>query len=186
MAQVNQHLSTHIGSSELLIPTGRHATYVIGAYSRRFGHDQRDGTYQAFEINEREPQVGGIIIQDRHNNVVGFHNIPATLAGGRNLHADIIVEADPGHDFVIAVGGNVHHSVRRRRYPLDAARRLVVDRTQLYTQEEDNGNLPAIAAPNPAIAGLNTLSTGRIFALLSPVEACAVIPGQEHHGGMVT
>ncbi len=178
--------SSHVGSNELLIPTGRHATYVIGAYNRRYGPGQQTGTYHAFKINEHEPQVGDIIVQDRHNNVVGFHDIPATLAGGRNLHADIIVEADPVGDFVIAAGGNVHHSVRRRRYPLDASRRLVVDRTQLYTQEEDGGNLPAISAPNPAIVGLLALSTGRIFTLLRPVEACAVIPGQQHHGGVIT
>ncbi|RDV24599.1 DUF2272 domain-containing protein [Alteromonas aestuariivivens] len=178
--------STHVGSDELLIPTGRHATYVLGAYRRRFGPGQATGTYQAFEISEREPKIGDIIVQDRHGSVVSFNNIPTTLAGGRKLHADIIVEADPGNDYVIAIGGNVDQSVRKRRYPLDATRHLVVERTQLYTQEEDNGNLPPVPAANPALTGLDTQSTGRIFALLSPVESCAVIPGQAHNGGIIT
>jgi hypothetical protein len=84
----------------------------------------------------------------------------------------------------VAIGGNVGNSVRRRRYPLDANRRLVVNRVQLYTQENDSGNLPNLPDTNNS-PGLHIRSTGRIFALLSPVEICAAVPGQPFGGGVL-
>lgn len=181
--------NTHVGRDELFRATRRHADYVLEAHRRRFGPNRTNGTYHAFRIDERTPQVGDVIVQDRQANnlanVVNFDSIPATLAGGRALHGDIVVEADEGDDFVVAVGGNVGDSVRRRRYPLDADRQLVAERVQLYTQEDDSGNLPALPETNASL-GLHSRSTGRIFALLSPVEACAVVPGQRVDGGVIT
>ena len=65
-----------------------------------------------------------------------------------------------------------------------ANRHLVVDREQLYTQEDANGNLPNLPSTD-ASPELNTLSTGRIFSLLSLVEECAAIPGQPLDGGIL-
>ena len=59
----------------------------------------------------------------------------------------------------------------------------MVAREQLSTQENNNGILPALPNVNNA-AGLNDLSTGRIFALLSLVETCATLPGQPLGGGV--
>jgi len=109
------------------------------------------------------------------NNVIEFDDIPTTLNSKYNLHGDIVVEVPNGADYVIAIGGNVGDSVKRRRYPLDANRHLVVDRTQLYTQESDSGNLPNLPEMDNS-PGLHTRSTGRIFALLSLVRQCAAIP----------
>jgi len=175
--------STHIGRDGLLVGTAAHRVYVLEAYNRRFGTNRRTGTYHAFRPNERTPQIGDIIIQDRLqvnsiNNVIDFDDIPTTLNSVYNLHGDIVVEVPNGADYIIAIGGNVGDSTRRRCYPLDANRHLVVDRTQLYTQESDSGNLP-----NPPdrdtdnSPGLHARSTGRIFALLSLVQQCAAVPG---------
>ena len=180
---------THTTIDEILTASSAHAVYTLAAYQNRFGTNPRRGTYQAFRPDERTPQVGDIIIQDRQKNltfpnVVAFNDIPTTLADGRALHGDIVVEVPPDDDFVITIGGNLGNSVRRRKYPLDANRRLVVARTQLYVAESDAGVLPALPAVNNA-AGLDAESTGRIFAILSPVELCATVPGQPVSGGVL-
>lgn len=173
----------HEGMDRLLKGGVGHRHYTYEAYQRGIGRTM--GTYNAFQINTRTPQVGDIIIQDRHRgliiaNVLQFGMIPQQLAPGmgRELHGDIVVEAPVGSNFVVTIGGNVGNSVRRRRYPLDINRRLITNAGQLYTQENLTGNLPNIPAPvaAPAAAQLNSQSTGRIFALLSPVEECHTFP----------
>ena len=81
---------------------------MLEAYRRRFGPNQQDGTYHAFETTERAVQTGDIIVLDRQANAIGdvlpFNDIP-TLAGGRQLHADIVVEVAADH--VVAIGGNL-------------------------------------------------------------------------------
>lgn len=96
-----------------------------------------------------------------------FRNIPGM--GQRGLHSDIVVEVNGADDFVIAIGSNIGggqsgpDSVRRRRYPLDANRRLIVQRRTLYTTEDASLNLPPF--PGPGNAALDSFSTRRIFAL---------------------
>lgn len=178
----------HVGRDEILKATSAHREYTLAAYQARFGPNARKGTYQAFRPSERIPQVGDIIVQDRRVNdiagVVAFDDIPTTLASSYALHGDIVVEASESGGFVVTIGGNLSNGARKRRYPLGANNHLVVERTQLFTQEDDNGNLPNVPVTNNA-AGLNGSSTGRIFALLSPVEVCAAIPGQAVDGGVL-
>ena len=180
--------NTHVGQNILLKGSSLHSDYVLEAYRRRFGPDGRNGTYHAFRISERTPQVGDIIVQDRRagsiNDVVDYNDIPRALAGGLSLHGDIVVEVPDDVDYVVAIGGNLGNSVKRRRFPLDANRYLVVERVQLYTQEDNNGNLPTLPDTNTS-PGLHTRSTGRIFTLLSPVKMCAVIPGQQVDEGVI-
>jgi hypothetical protein len=176
----------HQGARALLRPAMSHLAFTQEAYRRRFGPTGRtNGTYHAFEISEREPQVGDIIVQDRAASGIGgvmrFSDIPGS--GGRALHSDIVVEAAPAADFVITIGGNVGDSVRRRRFPLTPGRRLIVGREQLYTTEDANQALPAL--PVTSTAALAAESTGRIFALLSPVEVCIVIPGTRVDEGVI-
>jgi hypothetical protein len=170
----------HLGKNFLLLGNEGHRIYVAEAFRRR----QRGiaGTYHSFKIAERAVQVGDVVVQDRQANAIQdvwpYDDIPDLSAQGRAMHCDIVVEIAPGGDSVIAIGGNLGGSVRRRRYPVDGDGMLVVDRERRYTQESDAGDLPPVPVPNPA-AGLADMSTGRIFALLSLVEACAVIPGQQ-------
>jgi hypothetical protein len=178
----------HEGRDKLLQAGVGHRQYIYEAYQRLHGiyGDRTLGTYHAFSIETRIPQVGDIIVQDRQANTIGnviqFRNIPTQLAPGkgRELHGDIVVEVPTGSNFVVTIGGNVGHSVTRRRYPMDGNRHLIANAGQLYTQENRTGHLPNIPpppanAPAPA-APLNDQSTGRIFALLSPVEDCHHFP----------
>ena len=178
---------THVGRDELLLAHEAHRVYVVEAFSRRFGPNQKDGTYHAFRIDERAPQVGDIIVQDRQaNNIAGvvtFDQIPTVLPNGRNMHGDIVVEVNATD--VVTVGGNLSGGVRRRRFPLDANGRLVMAREQLFTQEAADGSLAAVPVVNNA-AGLNLQSTGRLVALLSLVQVCAAVPGQPMNGGILT
>jgi hypothetical protein len=106
----------------------------------------------------------------------------ANVAQGHLTHGDIVVEVDPA--FVVTIGGNVGDSSLKRRYPRDAQGLMVVNRQQLYTQETNTGVLPAL--PLQSAQPLHTHSTARIFALLSPVEQCAAVPGQPYGGGILT
>jgi len=175
----------HVGKNVLLLAHPGHRGYVIEADSRRKAGI--GGTYHAFAAADRVLKVGDIIIQDRQAATLAgvwtFANIPA-LVGGRELHGDIVISVNPGAGDAITIGGNLGNSVRRRRYPITADGTLVIERTQLYTQEDGAGNLPTVPVINPA-AGLNGSSTGRIFAVLSPVNQCIVIPGQQLGGGVV-
>ena len=182
----------HSGANDLLVASMSHLAFTQAAFQRRFGPSgQMRGSYHAFRTTEREPQVGDIIVQDRSATavagVLAFQNIPTVAQ--RGLHSDIIVEANPGDDFVVAIGGNIgqgasgHESLRRRRFPLDTDRHLVVRRQSRYSTEDAAQTLPAL--PADTNAALDTASTARIFALLSPVEVCIVLPGTRVNGGVV-
>jgi len=175
----------HVGRGDLLRPSAAHRVYALEAHSRRHGPNRRRGTYHAYPPTDHTPDTGDIIIQDRKAQtpaaVLTFANI-AALAQGRDTHGDIVVEVAPNH--VVAVGGNVGNSVRRRRYPLDGNRRLVVEAGRLYTQETNAGDLPLL--PANSNEPLHGRSTARIFTLLRPVEVCVAIPGQSYHGGVLT
>lgn len=186
-AGMNLNLQALAGGGEesllKLSPLGRHWEYLLEAHRRRFGcrtspttfdaRCKRTGTYQAFRITEFNPQPGDIIVQDRNATtsaaVLTFNQIPGLT--GLNMHADIVVDVQPG--WAETVGGNVGNTVRRRRYPLTATGALVVSQVQQFVAENTNGTFPAIpAALAAAPAALHTESTARIVALLRPVQEC--------------
>lgn len=173
----------HSGRDELIRATAAHWVYTLEAHQRETAG--RRGTYHAFDPTQRTPQVGDIIVQDRQARTPGalytFADI-ARLAQGRQTHGDIVVEV--GATNVVTIGGNVGDSVRKRRYPLDSNQHLVVAADQLYTQESNTGSLAA--TPQTSTQQLHLRSTARIFALLSPVESCAAVPGQPYRGGILT
>ena len=169
----------HQGRDVLLLADDRHRDYIREAHQRTAGPTRRDGTYQAFDPGQRPVQIGDIIIQDRQpdqNDPVAWVWDFADLATLplRALHGDIVTHVAPG-DHAVAVGGNLSSSVRLRRYPLDANSQLVVSQAQLYTQETASGPLPNLPSVNPAPT-LHPRSTARIFALLSPVPECRIVP----------
>lgn len=174
----------HSGRDELLRVSGAHRVYALEAHRRRVGPNRRDGTYHAFAPTSRAPAVGDIIVQDRQANavaqVLSYADI-GVLAQGRKTHGDIVIEVATGH--VVTIGGNLGQGVRKRRFPLDGSGRLVVASNQLYTQEDSAGALAAV--PSTTTAALASTSTRRIFALLSPVEVCAAVPGQPYGGGVL-
>jgi hypothetical protein len=172
-----------VGRDGLLLASTRHAEYAFEAFQRRMGPNRLDGTYHAFAPAERAPQIGDIIVQDRQAVApaapLTFAQISA-LAGGRELHGDIVVEVAADH--VVTMGGNLGDSCRKRRYPLQD-NRLVTQRNQLYVDEDDAGSLPAL--PQTTTQNLHARSTLRVFALLSPVQTCAAVPGQPYGTGVL-
>jgi hypothetical protein len=191
----------HVGRDVLLLATEGHRFYVQESYKRRFGSSPRDGTYHPFcpahaicEAHascpeERPLQVGDIIVQDRTQtvadiaNVDDFCDIPTNDFLDENpLHGDIVVEVTSSD--IETIGGNLKSgidsstplvfSVRRRRYPLNPDGTLVVAQRKLFTQEDDTGNLPLFPLDDTT-SSVNSKSTGRIFAVLSPVEHCATL-----------
>jgi len=174
----------HVGRDELLLAALKHAAYTVEARRRRAATTpRRRGTYHAFTPSERAPQRGDIIVQDRRERITAAQ--VETLAGlteSLMTHGDIVVDVQS--DFVVTIGGNLGDSARRRRYPRDAQGLLVTERRQLFTQENNTGALPAL--PVQSAQPLAGQSTARIFALLSPVEECAAVPGQPYGGGILT
>src|SRR6185436_12442335 len=131
----------------------------------------RRGTYHAFRPDERAPQRGDIIVQDRRTSITAGQIVTLAQLSGGDTHGDIVVEVQP--EFVVAIGGNVNDSVRKRRYPRGPNGMLLVDRQQLFAQEDDTGTLPSL--PLTSTQSLDLHSTARIFALLAPVEVCAAV-----------
>jgi hypothetical protein len=174
----------HVGANMLLLPTTRHSEYTLEAHRRRVAVRPTDGTWQAFPPADREPNVGDIIVQDRDAQAPA---VPLTysqidvLSAGRALHGDIVVERRLDH--VVTIGGNLGGSCRKRRYPTRNDR-IVVERHQLYGQEDDSGLLAA--RTGTTTAPLHVRSTMRILAVLSPVESCATLLGQPYSGGILT
>jgi len=174
----------HVGRDTLLLAALMHAAYTVQARARRAASTpRRRGTYHAFTPAERAPQLGDIIVQDRRDGINASQVAKlATLRSDVITHGDIVVEMQ--EPFVVTIGGNVGDSARKRRYPRTPQGLLVVDREQMYTQENNTGALPDL--PSHTNATLAGRSTARIFALLSPVEECAAVPGQPYHGGILT
>ena len=96
------------------------------------------------------------------------------LAGRRNLHCDIVcgVKTDGLQPYTETIGGNVTHTVRRRRYPLTATGELIVSPTDVYLQEDDTGKFGTFSPLPTTPSVLKPRSTGQIFVVLSPVEGC--------------
>jgi hypothetical protein len=165
----------HRGRNGLLKASRRHSDYVVEARERR--RKGVGGTYHAFEPTERAVQVGDIICTDRTD----FIEKPARLKDlGRDLHGDIVtlVKTENGKPvWAETIGGNVGHTVRRRRYPLDVSGRLIVSSGQLFAQEDDNGAFGPFKTLAPVPTMLAVASTGRILALISLAEECKPASG---------
>lgn len=186
-AEFNLNFEGNTGGREILLALsryGRHWEYTLEAHRRRFGCRQadgsfdrackREGTYHAFPTT-RVVQEGDIIMQDRRDaiqlaDVWTFNRIPDLR--GLEMHGDIVVDVQP--TFAETMGGNVTHSSRRRRYPLDPNGRLVVAENELFVAEDDAGVFPAL--PDVTADPLHGRSTARIFAVLGLVEECETIP----------
>ena len=135
------------------------------------------GTYHAFNPGVRDAAVGDIIVQDRRPRLreSDVTTLSLSMDDNRISHGDIVVEAKGDH--VVTIGGNVCNSVRFRHYPAQN-NRLVVERNQLFVQENSRGQVPILPAESchDATDDLEPQSTKRIFALLSLVEECPTAP----------
>ncbi len=190
-AERNLNMEQPTGAAEALLglsPRGRHWEYVREAHRRRFGcrradgtfdpSCRRDGTFHAFEPGERPIQSGDIIVQDRRAKRT---DTPANIWRFRDsqtnqgeMHGDIVVEVDLSATppFAETIGGNVGNSAMRRRFPLNADGTLIVARAHNFRQQANNGTIAALPSAGSATSNLDSLSTRRIFAVLSPVQQC--------------
>ena len=163
----------HRGRNGLLVVSNRHAEYIIAA---RDGKASKRGTYRAFEPAGRIIKKADIIATDRRD-AIKTRIDRKSVVSGHKLHCDIVtaIRKVGGKSFAETIGGNVLHTVRRRCYPLNDAGALIVSRTHLYSQENDSGHLgpPTTLSTTPSV--LKPASTGRIFAVLSPVEGCDMV-----------
>jgi hypothetical protein len=178
----------HLGINDLLEASPRHADYVVKARERE--RTAVRGAYHAFEPGHQAVKSGDIICTDRED----FITTPVLLKDvkrGNLLHGDIVtlVKLEKGKPaYAETIGGNVKHTVRRRRYPLDASGHLIVSSDQLYAEEEDNGALawPITPLMTPAPTMLAGANTARICALLSLVEECKPLSPKASTGSGAT
>ena len=171
----------HVGKDGLLKASRKHAEYVVEARKRE--RKGAGGTYHAFEPRDPVVQVGDIICTDR-TNFIGKPVSLEKLEVGTELHCDIVtsIESENGKPvFAETTGGNVRHTVRRRRYPLDSQGRLVKSEGELFAQEEDDGTFLPFETLNPVPKTMLAVrSTGRILALLSLI--CKPVSGTAGKG----
>ena len=162
-----------------LFVSDKHIEYTKEALRRTPGNGRPGvaGTYHAFKPGVRDVAVGDIIVQDRRPRLkeTGVTTLSLSMDDDRITHGDIVVEVKG--DRVVTIGGNVCNSVRFRHYPV-RDKRLVVERNQLFAQENSLGQVPALPAESchDASDDLESQSTKRIFALLSLVEECPTAP----------
>ena len=166
----------HHGKDHLLKASQKHAEYIVDARDK-----PAPGRYQAFDPGKRAVAVGDIVCTDRTDFIAaaGRHTLKG-LTTGTLLHGDIVVEVQKkgSNPYVETIGGNVRHTARKRRYPLDSSGRLIMSETLLIDQEDDAGTFQSGSSlgPFPALSDKPSMvhrqSTFRIFALLSPVGIC--------------
>lgn len=162
----------HVGKNGLLLVSRRHSDYVQAARDRRI-----KATYRAFDPPGRKVELGDIIVTDRADFITAPVTLKALTSGA--FHGDIVTELEQdalGTRFAETIGGNVGHSVRRRRYPLDASGQLIVAKAGLFSQENAAGQFSAFVTLPKVPRLLQPASTGRVMALLSLVETCAPPP----------
>ena len=95
---------------DLFCPDARHTIYV----ERMVLREERPGAvFVPRHVNERAPQVGDLLCAARDGGGTTLENLNRGPG-----HCDIVVEVQPGK--VHALGGNVHDSVSRSVFPLDA------------------------------------------------------------------
>jgi len=88
-----------------------HARYVHDSIKKRQGNDENT-PFWGFELHERQPQIGDIVCRGRAGSYVDFQY--AAKHHRFKSHCDIIVRVK--EEAVVAIGGNVRHSVKRTEY----------------------------------------------------------------------
>ena len=95
---------------DLFCPDSRHTIYVERMVLRE---KQPGAVFIPHHVNERAPRVGDLLCAARDGGGTTLENLNRGPG-----HCDIVVEVRPGK--LHAIGGNVHDSVSRSVFPLDA------------------------------------------------------------------
>lgn len=88
-----------------------HSRYVHDSIKKRHAEDE-DTPFWGFDLHERQPKIGDIVCRGRARSNVDFEH--AAKHDSFKSHCDIIVRIK--EETVVAIGGNVSHSVKRTEY----------------------------------------------------------------------
>jgi Uncharacterized protein conserved in bacteria (DUF2272)/Bacterial SH3 domain len=88
-----------------------HSRYVHDSIKKRHARDENT-PFWGFDLHERRPKIGDIVCRGRAGSDVDFEH--ATNHDSFKSHCDIIVRIK--EETVVAIGGNVSHSVKRTEY----------------------------------------------------------------------
>ena len=94
-----------------------HSKFVHHAINARFDEDT-SVPFWGYRLDEIQPEVGDIICRDNPNYAPAVDFEVARHQHAYRSHTDIIVSIDSEHDKIIAIGGNVSHSVKIAEYDL--------------------------------------------------------------------
>lgn len=94
-----------------------HSKFVHHAINARFDEDDKV-PFWGYRLDEVQPQIGDIICRDNPDYAPEVDFNVAQNQSSYRSHTDIIMQIDSEHNKIIAVGGNVGHSVRIAEYDL--------------------------------------------------------------------
>lgn len=94
-----------------------HSRYIHHAIRAREAED-RSVPFWGFRLNEAKPRVGDIICKDNPDFAPAVNYDVARELDSYRSHCDIIMKIDSGRQRVLAIGGNVSHSVNIAIYDL--------------------------------------------------------------------
>jgi hypothetical protein len=139
----------HLPESDLP-SSSRHARYIDAMLARALA-DPDGAPFQPRAPGEYAPAPGDLICADRsYVPLMHWTDRLAERGRPRPMHCDVVVSTAPGS--LDAIGGNVRGHVARRRFPRDAAGRLLpapFDRPGFVLILADRANLPPPARTGP-------------------------------------
>ncbi len=94
-----------------------HSKFVNHAINERFdGNDKVP--FWGYRLDEVQPEIGDIICRDNPEHAPEVDFDVAKNVDSYRSHTDIIMQIDSANNKIIAIGGNVSHSVRIAEYDL--------------------------------------------------------------------
>jgi len=94
-----------------------HSKFVHHAIGARFENDA-SVPFWGYRLDEIQPEIGDIICRDNPNFAPAVEFEVARRQNAYRSHTDVIMHIDSEHGKIIAIGGNVSHSVKIAEYDL--------------------------------------------------------------------
>ena len=94
-----------------------HSKFVHHAINARIDDDD-SVPFWGYRLDEIQPQIGDIICRDNPEIAPAIDFDVASALESYRSHTDIVMQIDSTHNKIIAIGGNVSHSVKIAEYDL--------------------------------------------------------------------
>ncbi|MBX2798043.1 MAG: DUF2272 domain-containing protein [Myxococcales bacterium] len=94
-----------------------HSKFIHHAIQARFDED-RTVPFWGFRLDEVQPQIGDILCRDNPNVAPSIDFDAARNTDSYHSHTDVVMHLDPDSATIVAIGGNLSHSVRITKYGL--------------------------------------------------------------------